>query len=344
MQKFISLPAKDGAPLLLPTDITNIAVVNSTDTRRPGDREILLASRRAPSAGHFSEQGWGINPADIVGALRAAGKTLIEMPYVWDEKRVGSHYVDPSAVTFITTSAASQRGTETEASMAVLIGLKGGGYVETYAVPEKTVQQFMAAVRAANPTVRQINPDTATSRFYKFGFTAYDPADIVRIYPNGSQVNVLYRDGYCSDFNLLRVDHVNQQLNKLFNRVVRMRGNTKDVRDATWTDKPLMDRIVRHCHQYERRTETKLRRAFAAAIAADCPDLYSFPQAEEFYYTSLKNVSRVTFAGRDPRDLYVDYIESTPEGRGMHAGGRHVRMKDEAAAHKALKDLLRQPS
>lgn len=343
MQKFIALPGKDGKPLLLPADTTSIAVVDSTDSRRPGDKDILLASRRAPNAGHYSEQGWGIRPADIVDALRAAGKTLVEMPYVWGEKPVGTHYVDPAAVTFITASAAARREGEAEPAMAVLIGLKGGGYVETYAVPEKTVRRFVDEARAANPALRLVSPATATSRFYKPGFTAYDPADVVRVYPNGSQVNVLYRDGYCSDFNLPQVDYVNEHLNALFKRVVRMRGGTKDAQDRTWTDKPLMDRILNHCRTYSQRKEIGARRAFAAAVAADRPDLYSFREAEEFYYTSLTNVSRVTFAGRDPRDLYVDYVESTPEGRGMHAGGRHVRMKDETAARAALRDLQRQP-
>lgn len=343
MQKFITVTDKTGAPMLLPSDITHMAVTDSTDTKRPGDRNIMLSSRTAHNAGHYSEQTRGVSPTDITDGMLAAGKILVKMPFVWGDKLVGAHYVDPTSVTFISTSKPETQPNQDGKFMAVLIGLKGGGYVETYAVPEKTIHTFMDAAHAANPSLRVITPASATSRFYEAGFTAYDPADVVRIYPNGHQVNVLYRDGFCSDFNLPRVDYMGMHLGKLFDRVVRMRGNTAEAQDNLSADKPLMNRLLNHAGKFSKRKEASARNAFASAIAADCPSLYSFKDAEEFYYTSLKNVSRIVFAGKDPRELYVDYLESTPEGRGMHAGARHVMMKDDSAARMLLLDIVRAP-
>ena len=338
MKKFVTIAEGTEKPVLLPTNITLVTETNARGDDKHG-KTISIAARTTPQLAHLSEKGWNTDANEIVSALRATGKTLIEMPYVWGEDNVGRQFVDPAALTYITTSAASARANETEPAMAVLIGLKGGGFVETYAVPEKTVHAFVDAALAANPALKTITPDTATSRFYKSGFTAYDPADVVRVYPNGYQINVLYRDGFCSDFDLPRVDHVNEQLNKLFNRVIRLRGNTKEVRDATWTDKPLMDNILTHCYRYETRKRESLARTFAAAVAADQPRLYAFKTATPFYYTSLDNVSSVR---QHEKGLYVDYTQNSPEGRGsMHAGGRHVGFKDETAARTALKDLQR---
>jgi hypothetical protein len=338
MQKFITLAEGTEKPILLPTDITQITETNSRDPKTPDMKNISVASRKSAQLAYMTDKHWNTSANEIANALRAAGKTLIEMPYVWGEDPIGRQFVDPSALTFISTSAPSVRPNETEPTMAILIGLKGGGYVESYAVAEKTVAAFMDAARASNPAIKTITPDAATSRFYRAGFTAYDPADVVRVYPNGYQVNVLYRDGFCSDFDLPRVDHVNEQLNRLFKRVVRMRGDTKAAQDAIWTDKPLMDRISQHCYRYETRKRESLTRAFAAAVAADRPDLYAFKTAENFYYTSLDNVSNVR---QHEKGLYVDYIKSSPEGNGMHSGGRLVGFKDETAARAALKDLQR---
>ena len=339
MQKFITVAEGTEKAFLLPTTITNVTETFSTDTRRPGDLNIGLASRGAHNLLQLTAQTSGTTAREIADALRAAGKTLIEMPYVWGEKHIGTQYVDPTALTFISTSQASKKPDEAEATMAVLIGLKGGGYVETYAVPEKTVRDFMAVAFAANPNLCWVDPAIAHSRFYSPGFTAYDPAEIVRIYPNGSQVNVLYRDGFCSDFNLPRVDHMNEHTDKLFNRIVRLRGGTPEAEKQLWSDKDMVRAISRHASKVAQRTEKNLRRAFAEAVAADTTDLYSIKGADEFYYTSLRNVSRVTQTPRPENCLYVDYIADTPEGRGMHAGGRHVPFKDEKAARAALKDM-----
>lgn len=340
MKNFITAREGTEKPLLLPADITLITeAVSSLSEGRPEDVQVALATRKSAQALVVNAQQWDIDGGAINDALRANRKTMIEMPFFWGEKQIGRHFVDPAALTYITTSAASKRPGQIEPSVALLLGLKGGGFVESSAVPAKIIQSLIDAAAAANPNLRCIEPETATSRFYSAGFTMYDPADIVRIYQNGHQVNVLYRDGYCSDFDMPQRDHRNDHLNNLFNRIVRMRGGTAEAEKLTFADQALMKRISRHCHDHTKRKEEGILRAFARAVAADCKGLYEFKGATEPYYTSLANLSIVMATG--DKALYVDYLNNTPDGKGMRGGGRHVRFRDEAAARVALKELSR---
>lgn len=340
MKNFIAVREGTDKPLLLPADITLITeACSSFSQKRPEDLQVILATRKTSQSLIANAQQWDISGDAISQALRANGTTMIEMPFVWGDETIGRHFVDPAALTYITTSVAKQRAGDTERTAAILMGLKGGGFVESGAVPARIIQDIVNAAYAANPALRIVEPRTASSRFYEPGFTIFDPADVVRVYENGSQVNVLYRDGYCSDYMMPRIDYNNRHLNNLFDRIVRMRGGDAAAEKATFTDKPLMNRVRNHTDAYAKRKETAVRRDFARAVAATCPDLYEFKDATQFFYTSLKNIGVVV---QKDKDLFVDYLRDTPDGKGMHGGGRTVSFRDEAAARVALKALTQQ--
>jgi len=332
MNGFITVGSNPDKALILPDNITLVTESNPTDPQHKDDKHINIASTLSPQMMLLSEQAWGISAQEICDSLAAAGKPLIQIPFVWAEKTVGRHFVNPSALSYITASTASEdKGSE--ATAAILIGLKGGGYVETHAVPKSILQDFVDAARAANPNLHTITPDTASSRFYSPGFTAYDPADIVRIYPNGGQVNLLYRDGFCSDFNMPRRDKDNNAyLDKLYNRIVRMKGLKKD--DDTLLQDPSFVRSLReHAQNHIDRKESSIRAAFSRAVAADCPHLYEFETAAQPFYTTLNNLKSLRV---QDEYLHADYLKDKPEGRGIHAAGHWINFRNNNEARAAF--------
>ena len=338
MTKFIILREDTDQPLMLPAAIAMITETHSGGEQGADKTTLQFAGIRNPRLLSVNAQAWNVTADAAADALAAAGTKMVKLPFVWGDKHVGHIYVNPAALTHICVSAPSQKDGEAEPRAGIIMSFRGGAFGETYAVPVSALDALLRAAAAANPALQRVEKEQATARWTHPGFVMHDPAEIVRVSENGYHgVDVVYRNGACSDFKLPRRDWHNEHLNNLFRRVVRLRGGGEAARNAVWTDKALMERISERCHRREERKRGGLQRAFAQAVAAGNPELVAVPGAQNVFYTATANIARIQQQGRD---LYFAYNENTPEGAGMRDSG-WARFADEHAARQGMKAIQR---
>ncbi|MBU0859693.1 MAG: hypothetical protein KJ667_07125 [Alphaproteobacteria bacterium] len=336
---FIVLNETSANPTALPANITLLREHHGQYENEKGLTYLTLSTERAAQFLHLEAGQFNVTADQINTALTAAGTKLFELPFVWgDDKTLGRLFIDPAAITHLCACQPTQKAGETEPHVAFLFSLRGGATGESYAVPLRTFQKFITAVQAANPSLTRLNSTQATSRFFNEDFVLLDPAQVVRVAGNySSAADVIYKNGSCSDFKLPRTDWSNKQLNDLFQRIVRMRGNDKAATDSVWTDKALMNRIAAHASKFEDVKKKSLQQAFVRAVTANVPNLISFPGATNVFYTNPANISHVRL---QDSALHIQYSEASPEGRGMRDTG-YVSFASAADARAALKTLQR---
>lgn len=244
----------------------------------------------------IDQKEWGVEPAEIAASLRQDGVKLFELPLIWGDMRpCGTAWINPEAFLSIIVSEASLKDGAKEESAAVLINVAGYGRVESYDVPLRVIEDFMAQVRAVKPHLMHVTPKDATSRWTKPGYVTFDKAAVSMIRPNGYDLDVILGDVARIDFNLKDgkggdlYNQKNEYANALIRRVYRRGLLTRE----TTTQDHLHD-VFDRAEQHYRRRQSGLREKFAAAIAAGNPRLLKFEGAKAPNYVRREDIFAVS--------------------------------------------------
>lgn len=333
MAKFIDVAPQSDHSFYI--DAENVSVVS--DMRKGGarDKDMLCITTFQEQNAFAYQTEEGLTPAETVKYLREAGTQMFEMSFIWGDEDVGVLYVNPVAFQYVVTSEPFIRDGETEERVAIIMGVDGQ-LVESSGVKVSELDAFMDAVRQVRPDLKRVTPETASARFYKPGYTDYDPAKISQVYKNGSQVNVHFGCGGTVDFNIadMKRDWGNFYLQKRVNKAPPERRLPIDTKED-------MQALQKRVYDFKARIQFRLQREFAKAVAADAPDLIKVSSEEGFLYSRFKDVARLSFWEDHGGEhcIYVEYNTKSRE-RGL-AGDSRVYFKDLERAKKEFAALLK---
>lgn len=351
MSQFIDIRNDANDPMMVGEKIVLMTETQGHNTARfPGSKQLSIHFANGDSL-IVTDTEWRLSADGVAQAAATRGQSLMEIPYEWGDGPATRCFIDPAALSAITISDATLKPGKTEPSAAFIASVKGRAYVQSKNVPVSIMTAFMKAAEAANPQLRTVPAHVARDRnFYpskdaihdpahKASLSAYDPADVILIHGTGFGVKVKHNGAMDLDFEIedAKKDHLNIHLDRMLERIVRMRGNTQAAYESVMNDNVLTDRVLKRCFKYHKRAEARIEMDFARVVAKDCPQLRTLPGLISPFYTRGQNV---TYAVPSDNSLYFRFHVDSPEGKATGTGTR-ATFRDEKTARAVLRDLPR---
>ncbi|MGZ9108881.1 MAG: hypothetical protein ACXW4B_08695 [Micavibrio sp.] len=302
MSDFVNIRPGTNQPLVLNTKNLSAVIrhAEQPEGNKPPKTTLAFYDAELGRQLWLDKDSWKIDESTMLSAIAGTGTALFQIPLVWAErKNYGAAFINPAAFVAIITSKPFIPDGETEECAAILLDVAGYGRVESYEVPVRVIEDFMAQVKNQKPHLMTVTPDTATSRWTMPGAVIFDRAAVSMIRPNGydldiyldcgvtgkSRIDFNLKDGKGGDLYNKQGDYTTALLRRAIARGILTFGKMTDEQTRN-----LYGRAQRHFE----RNQLRLKESFAAAIAKDNTALLKIENAKDVNYVTPDDITLIS--------------------------------------------------